>query len=220
MVTAYYTEINALPGEQLIKQQLNKLTSGMKEKILTYHSRIEQLSRLYGKLLLSKLLSDNGSVITINDMKYHESGKPYLDGNFYFNIAHSGNIVICIGTQEARVGVDIERNAEIDINMMQDYFTVSEWGKINCSNNRTDTFYKLWVRKEACVKATGKGSFQPLNEIDVCEQTVVMDNTKWYLHDIFIKNGYSACIATDKNDSIKLIDIDITTLINNTVYDT
>jgi len=67
-------------------------------------------------------------------------------------------------------------------------------------------FFKYWTRKEAYIKAKGKGLSLPLNQFDVShvpEKPVVLLNTKgglqeftcWYLHDITPYPDYVASIA-------------------------
>ena len=96
---------------------------------------------------------------------------------------------------------------------MRDYFSGQEWDRITSSENMNAEFCRTWVRKEACIKAIGKGIFQPLNEIDVCEDTVISGGVRWYLQDVVIKEGYAACIATDKKMEVSIAEIDLNTLL-------
>jgi 4'-phosphopantetheinyl transferase len=221
MITVYYTEIGTIPGDALWQQHLNKLPEEIKEKILTYTSLHDQMARLCGKLLVSELLRHYGldASFSVKDLQYDKWGKPFFNASFDFNIAHSGSIVVCAGARDAKTGMDIEEMDEADINLMSKYFTGNEWAKINSSTHAglpdKTLFYKLWVRKEACLKANGKGLFQPLQEIDVCGKELLLDGATWYLHDIFIKENYAACIATNKKDkAIEITRIDLNTLIN------
>ena len=216
MITAYFIHVNNLPDEYVFNKLLGKLDDGTRKKILIYKSRKEQWMRICGKHLLYKLLRDcnTDQRISFNDIKYNTWGKPYFNDDFDFSIAHSGNMVVCAGIKGGKIGVDIEIKEDRNTENLREYFTDAEWGKISADNSNA-TFYKLWVRKEACLKAIGKGLFQPLNEIDVIGREVTSGCSKWYLHDIQLKDGYAACIATDmQNTGVNIAEVSINNLIN------
>ena len=217
MITVYFININTLPNDLVFNELLNKLDISTKEKILLYQSRHEQLVRIYGKYLVNKLLFryKKNNVFSLRDLQYNQWGKPFFNTDFYFSISHSGSMVICAGVEGAKIGVDIEQQKGRDISNMQDYFTASEWDKISSAGHDNTEFYKIWVRKEACLKAIGKGLLLSLHEIDVCNDVVMLDNSRWVLHDLQIRTGYAACIATDKqNEGIIIEEVDINTLID------
>ncbi len=216
MITAYFIHINNLPDEDVFNKLLGKLDAGTRKKILVYKSRKEQWIRICGKNLLYKLLRDcnTDQRISFNDMKYNTWGKPYFNNDFDFSIAHSGNMVVCTGIKGGKIGVDIEIKEDRNTDNLREYFTDAEWGKISADNTNA-TFYKLWVRKEACLKAIGKGLFQPVNEIEVNGTEVISGGSKWFLHDIHLKDGYAMCIATDKqNERTIIAEVSINALIN------
>lgn len=215
MITVYYTNINDPCNEAVLKKLLGKVDFQAREKVRPYKSVPEQIARLSGRLLLNKLFCDYDLGEGIDALKYDQWGKPFIGNNFDFNISHSGNMVICAGVRGAKIGVDIEKEDVRDISNMHEYFTAREWNIISGGGINT-AFYKMWVRKEACLKAIGKGLFLPLHEVDVCDGEVILDNSKWFLHDVCVKDGYAACIVTNKqNESISIEEIDIHTLINN-----
>ncbi len=215
MIKLYFTNINSPDSGEVFKKLLDKADLPTREKILSYQSRSGQLARLCGKFLLNKLVPDSKKTERpIDHIKYDQWGKPFISSDFDFNISHSGNIVICGGVTDAKIGVDIEKEEARDISGMQEYFTTKEWSTISGTGIVTP-FYKMWVRKEACLKAAGKGFLRPLHEIDVCDDEVVLDNSKWFLHDLLIRDGYAACVATNKqNENISVEEVDINTLVN------
>lgn len=92
-------------------------------------------------------------------------GKPFLQGaRCQFNLSHSGNRFLLGFSDQACVGVDLEVNHRA-IDALDDLARVvmarSEWAHW-CSllpAQREAAFYRLWVRKEACLKAWGFGLF-------------------------------------------------------------
>lgn len=135
---------------------------------------------------------------SLHDIQYTEWGKPYLHGGPGFNIAHSGNIIACGVLDGGNVGVDVEEMKHIAIDELADHFTKDEWTVINTAVDRQAAFYRMWVRKEAVTKAIGKGMGIPLETIDMCGDSIVYEEGVYYLHDVYVCDGYAACVAADR----------------------
>lgn len=93
---------------------------------------------------------------------YGHHGKPYLPDHdiqsCFFNLSSSvGEFVIAVGDRE--LGVDIEYlNTGFNYqDIFFQYFGTDERAFITGSENPDDAFFLLWTRKEALLKATGKG---------------------------------------------------------------
>lgn len=93
---------------------------------------------------------------------YGAHGKPYLADNdvqpCFFNLSNSaGEFIIALGDKE--LGVDLEHLkpefAYRDI--VGQYFGTAEQQYIATVPNPPEAFFLLWTRKEALLKATGKG---------------------------------------------------------------
>lgn len=112
---------------------------------------------------------------------YGREGKPYFrDLPFYFNLSHSGDYVLCV-LSEAEIGADIqqhrrrekekdregsggsERNAFGDRSavlgkLASRFFSERECDALGRAGaEREKLFFRLWARKEAYGKLTGKG---------------------------------------------------------------
>jgi 4'-phosphopantetheinyl transferase len=90
-------------------------------------------------------------------------GKPYIaDGSIcHFNLSHSGGMALIALSSQCEVGVDIELTTDLEMapELAAQHFCadeLSEWSALPAAL-RMDSFYKVWTRKEACVKATGWG---------------------------------------------------------------
>jgi len=133
-----------------------------------------------------------------------ENGKPYVKGMQCFNISHSGNIVI-VAFSLFDIGIDIELKREIDFNSVVDYIHPLEKAEFLYSNNYTDSFFKIWTRKEAFLKAKGNGIVDGLNEYN-CLQNIVNDGVfKWEIAELHILHDYS--VAVCQKAPIEAIDI-------------
>ncbi|WP_233636133.1 4'-phosphopantetheinyl transferase family protein [Hymenobacter setariae] len=76
----------------------------------------------------------------------------------HYNVSHAGDWVL-LAVAKAEVGIDIERLApQFAFQEVLDYsFSPAEKAFIERSLVPTHAFYQLWTRKEAFVKATGRG---------------------------------------------------------------
>ncbi|WP_179319621.1 4'-phosphopantetheinyl transferase family protein [Winogradskyella helgolandensis] len=121
-----------------------------------------------------KLLIAQRNDIEISQVYFEktENHKPYfpLDKTLFFNVSHAGDYaIIAIGNCE--LGVDIEY---IDkhfnyADILPTVFSSEELSFVEMSNFKRQTFYKLWTRKEAIVKATGKGIDDDFSKIPVLD---------------------------------------------------
>jgi 4'-phosphopantetheinyl transferase len=90
-------------------------------------------------------------------------GKPYIPEEklLHFNVSHSGDYALYAVTRSYEVGIDLEYiDKTLDLeNIALSVFSQPElkyWRGLSPAN-KVDFFFKLWVGKEAFLKATGKG---------------------------------------------------------------
>jgi 4'-phosphopantetheinyl transferase len=146
---------------------------------------------------------------------YGKYGKPELRtapnaGAVQFNLAHSETLALLAITQTAPVGVDVER-----IRLVEDmdelvvrFFSARENAKFQelSSDQKSEAFFNLWTRKEAWLKATGKGIGQDLHRVEVSflpgEAARLVRVPKrlealgqWSLHDLHPAPDFIAAVA-------------------------
>ncbi|GCF09469.1 4'-phosphopantetheinyl transferase family protein [Dictyobacter arantiisoli] len=107
---------------------------------------------------------------------YNDYGKPALSESeryplVYFNLAHSYNMVAYAFTLMNPVGIDVEymrTNIEYE-QLAQHYFSPDENEQLNSlsGEQKAQAFFAGWTRKEAYIKARGKGLSIPLTSFDV-----------------------------------------------------
>jgi 4'-phosphopantetheinyl transferase len=103
-------------------------------------------------------------------------GKPQLTGDWersglQFNLSHSADRALLAWSWRRAVGVDIElwRPLHDAAALVRRYFSASEiaaWDALP-SEVREQGFFDCWTRKEAYIKAVGRGLGLPLDSFDV-----------------------------------------------------
>lgn len=149
------------------------LTAEEAERAMRYRHRKDHDRFIICRSLLKYILAETTrtpiSTIYFEKTPNH---KPYLptDRSVFFNVSHSSDFaVIAIGPQE--LGVDLEyRDANFGYqDILPQVFNKTEIKQIQGSENGRAAFYKFWTRKEALVKAIGKGIDDDLKHIPVTD---------------------------------------------------
>jgi len=197
MIACYYTETTRPWSEQELTDRLVLLPPKLRQEALRKREWVDRQLSVLGKLLLIKLLKELGlqKKLSLTDLHYNVFLRPYFNASFDFNIAHSGNIVMCCGSLNSKVGIDIEQIKKIDLDDYIDHFTENEWNHINRSSDRQEKFYHYWTRKEATLKAIGTGFHTPLASVDVSAGSLVYDEYEYYFQTLNISESYKCHIA-------------------------
>ncbi len=135
---------------------------------------------------------------------YNDAGKPYLENvsdskelNLYFSLSHSGEFVIC-AISDSEIGADIQQMKHVNYDkIISRFFTPIEYehySQINSQEEKISYFYKLWTRKEAYAKCTGKG-LAGILQIDVLQ-----DNPAFVWDEYEAIDGYK--IAVCRNEEL------------------
>lgn len=184
-----------------------------REKIDFYRFNKDKKLSAGAFLLLKKLLSDeNIPNFKIKTGKYE---KPYISDNknIYFNLSHSGKMVLC-AISDRELGVDIEINdPTIDLNIAKHYFYNSEYENIMNSKNSPDEFFRYWVLKESYMKYTGLGMNLKLDsfEIIIEDEIKLKDDSENLKFNLFEIKDYKIGIASHYNVS-ELIEVNVNEL--------
>ena len=196
MITACYTEIKHYWSDRELADKLALLPESLRQEALRKRQWMDKQLSICGKLLLLELLKEYNSRNTLADLRYNEYRRPCFDCRPDFNIAHSGNIVICAIADEGQIGVDIEQIKQLDFADFTDFFTGKEWHYINDHADKFEGFYNFWTRKEAVLKAIGSGFHTPLNSVDVSGDELTYDDIIYQITPLDIHPDYKCHIAS------------------------
>jgi 4'-phosphopantetheinyl transferase len=175
-----------------------------KEKACRLKSIIKRRCFIASRGILRLLLSEYIGIDPENiKFRYNLDGKPEILCNLMnlqFNISHSENIALFAFAMDSPIGVDIEKlDKEVKFNDIalryystEEYKTITELPK----EKGLEQFFKYWTRKEAYIKARGKGIWQLLDKIEIIskidiEPIILKDNSnpdeidKWFIYDLY-----------------------------------
>jgi 4'-phosphopantetheinyl transferase len=196
-----------------LKKAYSSVSKDRQDKIDFYRFEKDKELSAGAYLLLKKLLSEEN--ITNPLFKTEKYGKAYISNfeNVYFNLSHSGKMVLC-AISDREVGVDIEYiDPEIDLNIAKLYFYNGEYESIMNSQNPADEFFKYWVLKESYMKYTGLGMNLKLDsfEIKIGDEIKLKNDDEGLKFNLFNVENYKIGIASHYEVS-DLIEYDVTEL--------
>lgn len=139
-------------------------------------------------------------------------GKPALasEHTLRFNMSHSGDVALLAVAEDAEVGVDVEHIREnfATEDIARRFFSRVEVDDFNSlpKEEQVAAFFRCWTRKEAYIKAIGKGLSLPLDAFDVTLAPGVAaallrvegdDASRWLLTDLAVDPSYAAALVVE-----------------------
>jgi 4'-phosphopantetheinyl transferase len=167
------------------------------------------------RIILGRYLGENPHKIRF---EYTSNGKPILTNNpgydtLHFNLSHSDALALYAVTRGRSIGIDIERvrdDAAVE-EIAQKFFSQNEISSLEGIHKKkqNELFFRYWTRKEALLKAMGKGISFPMEQFDVSLingrdlSPIIISGDKresprWYVQDLFPGSGYAAAIASEQ----------------------
>lgn len=197
MTEIYYTRIPEEITPASFTQLLAEFPEPVQRRIIGQKRRKKVYSRLFGYLLLKRILDDKYFPADLTTLTYQANGKPFISRLLDFNISHSGEMVACVVSDELKVGIDVERMRTIDVASYSCCLNTSELEQIMARPNTVSAFYRLWTQKEAAVKADGIGLKMPMRTIQVDTQRASWGSGQWYLQELQIDKDYVVHLASN-----------------------
>lgn len=120
--------------------------------------------RILVRLLLAeglRLMEDSPLAATLGSLEGDDNGRPFLPGSAWeFSFSHSHELALClVGRRRTcgRLGVDAERLHPLSLADVAPAFCREEQEAIAGAPDAQGLLFALWTRKEAALKALGKG---------------------------------------------------------------
>ena len=156
--------------------------------------------------ILRTVLADYLAVIPkLISFERNENGKPFLrHSEMEFNLSHSNDRMLIAVTAGRSVGVDIEFHRE-NVKMTaiaKRWFSPKEQSFFQDANKPKETFFDIWSKKEAYVKAKGQGIYfdLPSFTVPLGEKPSVSTfekNASWFFQTLKIDPDYSAAVVSE-----------------------
>ena len=197
MIHILFTFCDKKLADGVFEYHLARLPDTMCQRIKKYRRWQDAHCGLFGKILLIEGLKKYGiGDKQLEEMLYTSYSRPYLRAGVDFNISHSGTGVVCALSENCTVGIDIEEIKPLDINDFTRQFTDRELSLIHEAEDTYCEFYRWWTRKEAIIKADGKGLNIPLKEINFPDEGMAEVNDRsWQIREIPIRDQYCCHLA-------------------------
>ena len=167
------------------------------------------VARGFLRVLLGRYLTSDPKQLKF---VYGDYGKPALaqESLLRFNMSHSQGMALYAFTEGRDVGVDVEymRADFTGDDIARRFFSPFEVQSL-CGlpdADRVESFFRCWTRKEAYIKATGRGLSQPLDGFDVTlapGETAALLRTdegsheRWSMANVEVGPGYAGAVAVE-----------------------
>ncbi len=133
------------------------------------------------------------------------------NGDFNFNISHSGELALCALGNRHRVGIDIEKFKRIQRldGLLERCLSAQEQADVEATDKPAEAFLRYWTCKEAYLKAIGVGLSQSMKTVEVVinppRLVCVPDDCEegWALHTIAVPEGYAGALVVAGNTSVQ-----------------
>jgi len=200
------------------QQTKAELPPQLLQKIEAFKFPTDQQRSLMGQLIVRRFYAEQLDLPWQDiEMEYNHHDKPGLKGyaNHYFNISHSGNMVVVVFSNR-EVGVDVEKIKGDRRNIAQRFFTTSEINDMKAIENEQQQqlyFYQLWTLKESYMKAMGSGismaldSFAFIKDDNSFRLAYSKTDSEWVFYSTHLTNDYYLSVCSKEaflNDIVKV----------------
>ncbi len=195
-------------SDQFYLERLLELPVDIQGGISRYVQMTDKKLKLFGRLMLEKYITRQGA-FNWNELQFSKAGKPFIENQPFFNIAHAGSIVM-IAFSLNEIGVDIEKNTDLPFDEISVNFHPNEIQLLEENNYNKALFFSIWSRKEALLKAMGTGIVNGLSAHDCMNEIIEQESVQWHIQTINIETGYSAAVC--QKNSLETVEIKQLTL--------
>ena len=177
----------------------SRLPQGFLLEVDKYYRWQDRQAALLGKSLVRIVLNASGFDIRMLDLwSVDDYSRPTLPVPFDFNISHCPGMVVCAFGIPGPVGIDIEPLRPVRAYDFRSVLTPTELALLEKlpDGERQRLFGCIWTRKEAAIKADGKGFSNTLTQVSALESSIFLDGNRWEITPISMPAPYICHLAT------------------------
>ena len=211
-----------LPAEERFLRLLDDVEQG---RFAAYRQEADKRRFLTGRVL-AKTVAAERLGIPVESVKFDATcedcgkphGRPRIPGaDLTLSISHSGDLIGVAATPSIPVGLDVETTTRrADEGLIEYALSPAETASLADlpAEERAAAFFVYWTRKEAVMKATGKGLRIPLKSITfsrhdeparlVFSGDAALNPATTRLADLEAADGYRAAIAVLTTDELSV----------------
>lgn len=184
-----------------IEDLFNKLPQSLVQSVNRYKNVDDRLGRMTSKILLEILVR---KIFPHQNFfwelyKIDSFSKPYFDGlDVSFNASHTDGLVTVCAVRSGQCGIDTESIKPLDIDIYRDFLHPKESEWLTQQEDQLLSFYKIWVKKEAGLKASGLGITEELERIDAHQDSVLIRHQKYFTQSLDLSTDYITFIAASQ----------------------
>ncbi|GEM_PF-3206913 len=185
-----------------LKTELSNIDKNYYQSIVSEKDRKRMLaSRFLLGQLIEKYSMKN---LTVNQIFYSKYGKPLLPGAFV-SISHSGDYTAVTLSNTKKVGIDVQKQEKVDFRDYESFLTKEQIDDLYKGNEdqKIKYFFNIWTKKEAIMKADGRGMEIAPKDIQLVEDRAYIkdSDTIWYSHPCPKIDGYSLSLYSNSPKS-------------------
>lgn len=203
MIVVHFMDIGCCTAETYASC-VSLLPGFMRDQTASYVKEADRKRYVLGKLILRNMLMGIGYHAGIlSQVKSGSNNRPYLDDAIDFNISHSGSYVVCVLSDNTKVGIDVEEIKELKIDDIKaSVLTEEEYRAVEAAAAPLAAFYEIWTLKEAALKANGAGLMLPVKDVVIRSQDVQCAAESWNYQALQIHPAYKCHLVYKGKDSI------------------
>jgi 4'-phosphopantetheinyl transferase len=198
MTSVFYYNISGMKDYEM-GLYINIVPVFMRADIMRYKYAADRKARLIARLMLYHCMAKDGATSLIYDWGKDNNNKPFIAKWKPFNISHSGEMVMFSYANNV-TGIDIEEKCDVKYEEMIEYFHPAEQEFIRKQGDIQENFYKVWVRKEALLKAIGTGITNGLKQFNCLRENVSYAGKHWYFHPLPVHPWYTSYLCSPEKE--------------------
>lgn len=192
-IDIWRTEISS--ESKIVQNYYDLLSKDERDRSNKFRFQKDEYEYIVSRGFLRTVLSSYLNLSPENlKFSYGSFGKPFLSDEstrLKFNLSHSSELTLIAVNRNDEIGIDLEFVKDIDdrTELAKNLFTDNEIELLNNAHDSNEVFFQIWTRKEAIIKAVGKGLSLPLNLIDVSNPDSIFYNNS----NILTKTEFDNC---------------------------